>query len=53
VACQNQCDYNQDQRILCDLANPSCPMVDIGGNQVQLTCVPSTLLPPGYAVCAQ
>jgi hypothetical protein len=52
VTCQNECDYNQDQRILCDMANPSCPTIQINGNQVQLACVTSGLLPPGYSVCA-
>lgn len=52
VTCQNECDYNQDQRILCELANPSCPTIPINGNPVQLNCVPSGLLPDGYAVCA-
>jgi hypothetical protein len=52
VTCQNACDYNQDQRILCDPVNPSCPMADVNGMPVQLVCVNSALLPMGYGVCA-
>jgi hypothetical protein len=52
VTCQSECDYNQAQRILCDIANPSCPIIQANGNQVQLVCVTSGLLPPGYSVCA-
>jgi hypothetical protein len=48
VKCQNDCAWPDVK--LCDPNNPSsmCPVV----GQVQTTCQPSTLLPPGYSVCS-
>jgi hypothetical protein len=41
--------------VLCDQEGekgPDCPVVTQGGNQIQTTCKPSTLLPPGFLICS-
>jgi hypothetical protein len=48
--CQSQCDL--PDRVVCDPANPVCPIYVVQGQQVQSTCKMSTLLPPGYNVCS-
>ena len=51
VECRDSCPW--PTRVMCktDGSTAECPVVNLGGNDVQTECGPSTLLPAGFFVC--